>query len=283
MGLDVYLYRYRADPAVIKAAEQAYQDAIDEEIYGDDVDATMSDEERKAKRLEIAARWPDAKLDEWGESGLREEINEPSATYPDDICSVGYFRSSYNDAGMNHRLRNAVGRDLDWIFNVTDRSDYRVIPDWDQALDRVNTVIAEVEQFMAKTGNVTVHKASFNPFVDPSELASSPQRALEIYQAEKAKADARTDGDKYDYSNRDGLFAMVNPMTVKAVIAGFEVGFTGQPMPVQYLIVDNPPSDNDSEPSGLGWPLQSLRVVKETIEWVLAQPDKDKMVLHWSA
>ena len=283
MGLDVYLYRYSADPDVIQAAEHAYSEAIEEELYGDNADPNMSDETKAAKRAEIAARWPDAKLDSWGESGLREQINEPSAKYPDDICSVGYFRSSYNESGMNNRLRHTVGRDLDWIFGVTDHSEYRVKPDWDQSLTRVDTVIAEVERFIGTTGNVSVHKASFNPFIDPSELADSSKRALEIYQVEKAKADAR-EGEKFDYSNRDGLFTMVYPMRVKAVIAGFEVGFTGQPMPVQYLIVENDPvGDGDEEPSGLGWALQSLHVIKETIEWVLAQPDKDRMVLHWSA
>ena len=69
------------------------------------------------------------------------------------------------------------------------------------------------------------------------------------------------------YSNRYGLF-FPKPAQIVGVIPGSKYGSR-----VAYVILDGDPTP---------WYLQALEIVLETIDYVLAQPDRDTYYLHWS-
>lgn len=61
---------------------------------------------------------------------------------------VGYFRSVYNEWGLNSIARQAGLRTLFDIFNVTER-DYIVFPDWQKAQANARKAVEEWQTFAA--------------------------------------------------------------------------------------------------------------------------------------
>jgi len=106
MGLDVYLYRC-ADRAKAKALEEQYEtesSAIWEAITGDRKYEECSDAEKDEARAQTKALAERLGLGEWGDNPACEKVELPSTKYPDHYFKVGYWRSSYNGAGINSIL-----------------------------------------------------------------------------------------------------------------------------------------------------------------------------------
>jgi hypothetical protein len=56
---------------------------------------------------------------EFGKDG--ENIQQNSKKYPTHYFKVGYFRSSYNEWGLNRVLTKTIGKDLYYIFEPPDK------------------------------------------------------------------------------------------------------------------------------------------------------------------
>lgn len=266
MGLDVYLTKC-ANLAELKKAEAEYELAT-EGLYEDG----KTDADREAGRKAAAQKFG---TDEWGKAPGRETIEHSSAIDPAHYFKVGYFRSSYNEGGINNVLRRAGCMDLYAIFEPGD--EYEVRPDWDACLARTNQAIEQYTAFLASDGGKYC-VAKLSPMYDHG--VATEKEALDLFV--KTMAERHSGFGDCDFSNRDGEF-YPQGITVRAVITKtYErpsnpiLSFINQP--TSFLIYDKPQEDGKED-----WYLTALRIVKETIEYVLAQPDREQFYLRWSS
>ncbi len=299
MGLDVYLERFNADPAVVRREteecdrriEQAWEDAAPGVEY-----EHMTEDQKELARLKS-----DEIKDEYGIVDYRhpkvEEVKLDSERHPEHLFKIGYWRSSYNSGGIDRVMRDAIGLTLAEIAGVEDPDDWRIAPDWPATWERAVAAREKLAASIAEDGGVSIHELSFNPFIDPKELPTSRSEALERYRAQrkehadqraKRRAALEAEGKTPEeieeamewpsgwYSNREGeWFLRGEPLKVRAAIPGLGE-FIGRTEPRFYLVVEC------AEGEGLQWYVDALDVVVETCEWVLAQDDPSRFLLVWS-
>lgn len=286
MGLDVYLYHKLPDYDEWDAKEDKFNKASDE-FYKDEYqkagyvpnaryeDVPKEVHDRAHQRsMELAKSLG---LSEWGSvpDGHKETcIETPSKTNPKHLFKIGYFRSSYNDDGIEHVVGDLTGKDLYWIFAPGD--EYHVQPDWKAALARAvearDTLAMAIEKEpwrVLEFRNWSFKKADVH----------SKEDAINMYRAEKAEREENrkkyqrppSDMDNWGYSGQRGDFW---PKGYDVKILGVIMGDGWGASSTCYMIIE--------DRSGLGWYLQALDIVVETIEHVLAQPDPEAYYLHWS-
>lgn len=256
MGLDIYLYKYENFEDTQKR-EQQYEKKS-ESLWTKDYNATPESEkvEIRQKAKQLAAKLG---LDEDGQDSQKTKIEFDSKTNPEHYFKIGYFRSSYNDGGMNRVLENLGIDGLYEIFEPKDRYEFQ--PNWAMALPKVSRAIRQLES----RPNLRCFDVSENIFGTHS-LPQSEKEAIDIYMEQKKRTNSFG-----SYSNRDGQFFMDEPLKVFALING-ETNVLGKRKCV-YVVTDG---ENT-------FYLEALKIVKETIEYVLSQPDKEKYYLHWSS
>lgn len=259
MGLDIYLYQY-LDKNMTDVREKDYE-IYSENLWKESGEYdTLSDEKKDEIREKCKQYAESLGLDEWGSDKVnKKSIEIDSEKYPDHYFKIGYFRSSYNNGGINRILQNLGLGNLYDIFPHSE-GDYAFKPDWEESLKTVNDII---EKFKSK-GAYRVEAISGNWFKD-NEI-NSEQEALNAFLSEQEKSRS---GD-FNYSNAVGHFYSSEPLKVLAIIHGRQTVFGTRDC--SYVITE---SDNT-------WYLNALEIVKNTIEWVLSQENKDQYYLHWS-
>jgi hypothetical protein len=150
MGLDVMLCRSK-DPDGDTKAREEYERISGEIRVGKDWDA-MTDAEKVEYRDQLYTLQLDLDVGEWGGS-LAQSLSKPSRLYPEHLFQRGYFRSSYNDAGINSVARGAGIYDLYEIFHVKDHDDEVVIPNWRVSLVRASKALEEARKALPKLDN----------------------------------------------------------------------------------------------------------------------------------
>lgn len=275
MGLDVYLYHCPDLPAVTKAKAQyeaetegfwkKYCDPNDtwKQIPKDEQDTRYAT--YKAEMARVAALFG---LDADGEHPSNTKIEEPSAKYPEHYFKVGYFRSSYNDSGINNVMRRLGLPDLYHVMEPGEQ--YEFTPDWKACRERAEAVLSQYRA--ADTAydviRIGMHLYTREPF------CSSQEEALRIFREQRGRE--HSDGS---YSNGKGDFFMEG-ITVRAVIMGAEEDIIGKvrgqsiQQPCAYIVYDKPDS---------AWYAQALEIVIETCDYVLDKPDPENHYVHWSS
>jgi hypothetical protein len=208
----------------------------------------------------------EANLNELGLNNLgsdeinKVQINIDSPIDKEHYFKIGYFSSSYNERGINTILGDLGVPGLYDIFEPND--EYCFQPDWGSALQRCNQSIDLLE----KKENYRCFSITPNMFEQPK--CDSEKQAFEIFFTEldiKNSSFTR-------YSNNKGHFYPQNPLKIYALIPGTKNDFLKNE-PCTYVITEG---DNN-------YYLTALKIVKETIEYVLNQSDKEKYYLHWSS
>lgn len=202
------------------------------------------------------------------------EIN--SRIDPKHTFKIGYFRSSHNNHGINRVLLNTIGEDLNSIFGVETNSSCDFQPNWDTAYAKVKHVIMKFQRFVSE-GGVGVMKAGVNVFTNLRDYPTTKQAALKIFIDERRQHnECGLRHDRPPYRNSKGEFFFGGPLKVLAVIPGVDEGciqsLDGKTPLCQFLVY---------EADDLDWYLTALRIVQETIEWVLGNPNREKFYLHW--
>lgn len=292
MGLDIYVYRtkdykkYEEMQNKISEVEKESEKAWDEDPATKDVKyEDMSDKDRDRVR-DLGKEASKKKADELGvkyevsEHGWTEYVNPyyeelgvDSKKHPKhDLFTLGYWRSSYNDSGINHILRNAIGVDLYDFFPEAKNDAYEFMPDWQSAKEKVSKAIVDLKASIEKTGNVQVMKFAYNEFMGlPSEHAiKNEEDALEAYKKEIARerfSDA--------YSNAIGEFHLEKPLKVKALISGVNKRFfVDEYLPCTFVVYEV--SDETAN-----FYIEALEIIEEACD--LAINDKEhQYFLHWS-
>lgn len=257
MGLDIYLKRYE-NFEVTRAAEVEYNNLTDEiwnncgeydDLSEDQKESLRAQDEENAKRLG---------LDRWGSDETNvESIEMPHPNYPDHYFKIGYFRSSYNNSGIERILKNMGVPTLHEIFSV-EKEDYYIQPNWDEALINVNSAIEKLKLEPA----YRIRDVGANIFSEPE--VNSPEDAMAILKKRLKE------GSDNNYSCSDGEFMFSEPDKVIAFIPGFSHVF--RKTPCVYVVTE---SDNT-------WYIEALEIVKSTIEYVLSKDKREQYYLHWS-
>jgi hypothetical protein len=262
MGLDIYLSHY-SNYHQSKANEEAYE-KMSENLYEavqsvEGKELTEDSRKRITETLEKEAE--KLGLDSWGcDETYRTRVELDSKLYPEHMFKIGYFRSSYNDSGINRILKDLSIPNLYDIFPHDD--EYEFCPDWNHALD----VVQQSIRMFKEDKGYRVETVSANMFA-PDQVMKNPAQALEVFNAKL--------GEKNSYkwfSNRDGYFYLDKKgLTVHALMPGKDM----LDRPCTYAIY----KIKDGNKSYL----EALEIVKETIEYVLEQKDPQSYYLRWSS
>ena len=280
MGLDVYLY-HCPDRKTAKAIENEYEQRSEanwKEVGEFDKLTEKQQEAVRKKNHELAvalevAGGPEEKFHYDGHHKSVTKVELPSKLYPEHYFKIGYFRSSYNSSGIERILGNLGIGGLYEIFEPNE--EYEFTPDWKKAHQRVNESIAEYEAHLAGiAGKYGIMKIGYNMFKKENSLPQNEEAAWQIF---KKEVEGKDDLSLFDwYSNGDGHFFLKDPPKVVAAIPGVE-NILGK-APCVYLFYDK-----EREEGKKDWYLQALEIVREAIEYVLAQPDPQNYYLHWSS
>jgi hypothetical protein len=273
MGLDIYLKRYDKPLAEVEALSEVREkrtEEVWERICAGRKYEQLSEAEKEQARSETKAIDDELGLGDYGDNPAVVKIKHDSAKHPEHMFKVGYFRSSYNEGGIQRVLENMLGkRALDYIFDYD--GEYHVVPDWMAAADRTRELIAAFDAKLDADGAYRVSAFSHNMFGPSDKAPTDEKSALALFAAERARNKATPSPFGGAYGNGYGDFFLGEPIRVAAMIPGFR--FWGEPC--VYAIY---------ETTDLNWYRQALEVVLETCEWVLAQQEAErvKYVLHWS-
>lgn len=287
MGLDIYVYHYTTDPARVHAIEDQYNERC-EALYADDAPPAdvRGDEDRTrawrdGERARIAAELGLVGGEYSAEHPGKVRLDAPSRFAPENINRVGYFRSSYNDGGINRVIPRVTGEDkgYGYIFGNEDAA-YHFAPDWRRTRERALEVLGLLEAANARGQGHGVMEVAPNPFGDWTREAgaTSEHEALELFLTKHLSGLKRPDpfGDGGGYSDLTGEYFRA-PLKVRALIrGGLQRKGYGAPVPVLYAVYES--EHGAVHPSYL----DSLKVVVETCDHVLAQPDPERWLLHWS-
>jgi len=199
MGLDVYLKWYDDYDAV--QAKESAASKKSEEIWAEYPKYDECTEEQKNEARDRIHEWNrDHGVDEWGsvdDEGQAKRIEEPSTIDPDHMFKIGYFRSSYNDGGLNSIMQEQLGgRDLYWVFQPPEDREYCFCPDWAIARGRINQLVSEWKEKL-EDGCFSVLESRYNEFSGP--LPESPikteEAALAAFEEEYKRFLEHSPGD----------------------------------------------------------------------------------------
>jgi hypothetical protein len=266
MGLDIYLYRYD-DYNKTQELEKKFQDFEKEAWEGNDKDGKyelLTEEQKEGYQKKCNDFASSIGLDKYGlDKTGTEKIEINSEKYPDHYFKIGYFRSSYNEGGIERILRNLGLPTMKDVFTHNE-DEYNFQPNWEQALVNVKSLIGEFK----KMGSYRVHHVEPNMFRTEAPKIKSEKEALDLFLGEVEKTNGQK--EKYNYSNSDGEFSFAEPMKVLAMIPGTYRIFNDREC--VYVVTE---SDNT-------WYINALEIVQDTIEYVLSKENKEQYYLHWS-
>lgn len=278
MGLDVYLRKCADLEAARKAEEAAEQEieALWRKVGGYTAATERQKEEIAIKSDEISKKYG-LKGRYSRHSSIVEMGDVDSKTDSEHLFKIGYFRSSYNEIGIESVLGNLDLPTLHDIFQPGEEYEFK--PDWNAALAKVNQAIQGYEQHLnGGLGKFKITKIS--PLWD--EGVSNEKQALELFGQQLEKSNQQS--EKHNWSTKDGGFFFSGHLKVHAIITK-----TFNPSDANDLVgrIINRPSvfvvyEKESEDKE-DWYLTALKIVRESIEYVLSQPDKDDFFLTWSA
>lgn len=262
MGLDVYLRRVD-DYKKKQRLEKEYND-FTEKMWDDLGDwETLSETQRDEAQQKSEDFASSLGLDEYG--GYPEErIELDSALHPEHMFKIGYFRSSYNSGGINHLLNQYLGSSIYDLMGAENGDDAQV--DWQASKERILKAKQDLMDIMAKQGG-KMYSANFEraaPY-DITRGADSEEAAMKLFQEEAEKEHSFG-----SFSNAYGSYFMEEPLKVSAMIRSTATGIFGN----GFWII--------SERGDIDWYLESLDIMAETCDYVLAQPDIDKYYMYFS-
>lgn len=272
MGLDIYLYRYENFKKTTDL--EAKREAFSEKVWNKyEKYEQYSDAEKEECRKQVG-EWDLKHGFKNHEHEAVKSIEINSSKHPEHLFKIGYFRSSYNDGGINRILENLVGFDLYGIFNPNDA--YTFQPDWTASLKRIQEGLETFEKKISDDGAYRCFDVSYNEFNGPPKNCpiKNEQDALKVF-FEKRRGREKIDEGEGGFQCREGHFFLKEPLKVAALIEGVKPTILGRiELPSVFVVFE----DGD----GFKWYREAMEIMAETCEWVLSQPDKDKYYLHWS-
>lgn len=189
-----------------------------------------------------------------------EYVKKDSVKYPEHLFKIGYFRSSYNDDGINNVLKNFGLSDLYDIFQPG-QDEYEFAPNWEDVRQRVIDTLDGLKtlEFPYQQTSIYIHDTN----ITHENVMDKFREELDRYKENKFSG---------GYTTRDGYFSLEKPFEVNAIIPGKSI-MGGKCI---YIIYE---TDKES----LEWYTQAMEIVLETIDYVLASNIPENFSLSWSS
>lgn len=274
MGLDVYLYRItdKQKHANWKKAYLEYESRADKENLDEDAERELRLElglepDPDEVYTEENCRWPHlfGKPVPWYDCPWEQPLGIDSTIDPDHMFKIGYFRSSYNESGINYILRDRIGIDLYEIFGASDDGE-DFYPDWTAARARAGEALLDLRRSVEETDGVRVARL----YLCPEGGVKDGAEALKVFM----KIKRSHEGTDYNFSNRAGHFFFHKPYTLLAILPGKD-SFFGS---CCYAVFKT----ENEERTWWGWYITALKIVIETCDYVLASDDPSSFYMSWS-
>jgi hypothetical protein len=286
MGLDVNLY-HSTDLAAAKAAADEYEKMSEaewgkagkkyEEYTQKEKDAIHATNRATAERLGLTG--------EYESHHSVTSIKEPSAKYPDHYFKIGYFRSSYNDGGINSVMHALGLPDLYDIIPATDNlKEYEFVPDWAAVKSRCADALSSLKE---KMGDPISEFFAFHvrgTSLRPQDMAEAPLKSEEAVlsyfnqELQRWAKEPKNDFIGGDYSSAHGYYSR-DGLTVHAILSGSDFL---SPAGV-WVVAKAGKEGGKAGEHRLAWYFQALEIVEETCDFVLSKPDPQNYYLGWSA
>ena len=270
MGLDIYLYKYDNFDQYKQLEKEHSEFSIQAWIHGDKKYEQMTDAEKKSSRTKVE-RWEKSHGFIKGEYGNeqpgREKIEFDSEKYPKHMFKIGYFRSSYNGAGINPILENLGLPNLAKIWGCTDEYTFR--PDWAKTRKNLVEVLTKLNKIIED--GLDLRCSEFSPNMFGQDYVASAAEAIEIVKKKliehrNEKASPFGGGS---FSNMQGEFHLKENLEVIAMIHG--KGTFNRPC--VFVI-----TKGDTK-----WYAEAIEVMIETCDYALAHKDEaEQFYLRWS-
>jgi len=268
MGLDVYLNHKPTRKALAPAAKQ--YEALSTKIYNA-AGKNYSD----ADREQLKAFAKEHGLSDYG-SVPHVEIN--SALDPEHLFKVGYFRSSYNEGGINSIARKHGIPGLYEIFEPGDR--YEFTPNWEKARKTALLAVEQWRNLQSQLQGFRTMSVDFNTFTSLSEYERTDSDCLKEFLTEwKRKEDDQVGFRAYE--NRNGYFNM-DGLNVYGIFMTMQEGLLSKGKVPKAVLVYTDPED----PEGTDWLdryIKAFEIVVETCDYVLATGEPKAYSLSWSS
>lgn len=260
MGLDIYLTRFENFDEAQRLVELVK--SLTTAVWND---TTLDSDAKWTKDKAIRAEYGFSEYNPPGVTSIRLD----SEIRPDHYFKVGYFRSSYNDSGIENICRQNFGVPaLGSIFLA--RNDYHVWPNWEEAKIRALELADRFDSAQRRGRNlVAFHVTSRN-----GKECNSVDLAIRLVN-EQLDRESPFDKDS-GYWNQHGFFSPKKPLEVVAVLpSDYSLGAFDHALGRQggAWIVTR---------ANFSWYSDALRIVAETCDYVLSKPDPEKYCLRWS-
>ena len=216
-----------------------------------------------------------------------QEVYFTSTQFPEHIFKVGYFRSSYNEGGIDRMLPEFLGDgySLGWIFDVKLNCPSHPLPAKGLAVvgeTRMSSTIEEYDRAIREFKET--RQLNEHYFVEKPDWEQAKARVKDVL--EKLEGVAKKPG-------REKM-----PWTMLSSHEHFELVKEAQEK-IKTGELPKPKSNEEFDKmvcfcnwlkngnkDGIQWYIQALKIVEETINWVLAEKRKNgsecEYVLHWS-
>lgn len=278
MGLDVSLYHCTNIKKFeeLEKIEETLRDAVWESIPGDWKDWTDEQKDSCNQQCADISRATTDKL--IVDDALLTPICEDSKLDPEHIFKLGYFRSSYNDGGINSHLFDRGFNTLYDIFPNCENDGYYIEADWENALKETQSIIKAYGDYLENDPTAKVY-ASVEYFRLPSlsreeELNRSEglsrKRAMDVYREKlkEIKESPWLSTHCQAFSDKIGVW-FPNGLKLYGILL-FSNG-------IVYIHDGGGVIEGKED-----FYLTALKIVEETIQFVLDQEDPQHYYLGWS-
>jgi hypothetical protein len=186
MGLDVYVHKFDDFETNQRVEEEVQK--LEEEIWAEyGAYDSLTDEQKNEAVKRVQVIYFEHGLNNYGENtNGKETLKNNSTKYPEHLFKVGYFRSSYNDGGINRVLEQLLGEnsDLYYVFNVEDGGYINV--DWEEAKKRAVLILERFDTVLREDGAYSVDECRCNEFMPLPDVTDN-EDALAVFQATREK------------------------------------------------------------------------------------------------
>jgi hypothetical protein len=232
----------------------------------------MSEDEKEIVRARIKAKAVELGLNPDGSYPGMESLPEtPSAKYPEHMFNLGYWRSSYNDGGINSVARS---RNLPGLYEIMEPpgDEYYFKPDWRACLERAEKAVQAWREAEADPANAYgVIEEQMNQFSGLQNLGTKGDSARLTH--EKISGERHFTGG---FGCREGSF-YPEGIEVVGIRLGETKSWNKQMVPTVHIIYKLKDGKNP-----LTWYRESIEIVHETILHMMQRPDADQIYVAWS-
>jgi hypothetical protein len=289
MGLDVYLYHSnnwdefvrlneeysQAESAIYEEARRVFDVPPNTSIWNDSRPEITDYIDTELEALKDKYNIADG---EYHVPGI-VNIELDSRISPEHMYKIGYFRSSYNGGGFNHVVETAIGFTLYDVFDSrvesNDDGGYNII-DWEDAKGKAMQLVERLNEFVESpaSGYTVSCFETRNPFAQYDErdghihYVKSEELALQHFLESK-----ELHKNAGNFGSLSGDFFLGTPLQVHAIIKGQHLS----DHECMYVI-----SGGEGTKEYYKWYLEAAKIVEETIDYVLSQPDPENYRVVWS-